>query len=99
MGSAKKLVVLLVEHDRDDIFMCRMAIERAKLNAELHVIKSISEAVDWLAGDEPYDDRKVFPVPHMMITDLHTEDDSGLRLLRWARATPKYKELPIVVHS
>jgi CheY-like chemotaxis protein len=99
MGSEKKLVVLLVEHDADDIFMCRMAVERAKLNVELHIVTTIDRAIEWLIGDEPYDDRNAFPVPHMIVTDLRTENDTGIKLVRWARTTSEYRDLPIVVHS
>jgi CheY-like chemotaxis protein len=99
MGSAKKLVILLIEHDVDDIFMCRIAVERAKLNVEVHNVKTIDKAIHWLSGDAPYNDRNIFPIPHMVITDLRTPEETGLKLVRWMRAAPQYRELPIIVHS
>lgn len=99
MRAHNKLVVLLVEHDIDDIFMCRMAVERSKLNVELHVVKTIDEAIDWLTGDNPYNDRNAFPLPHLVVTDFRTPEESGLKLIRWAHASTKFRQLPIIVHS
>jgi two-component system, chemotaxis family, chemotaxis protein CheY len=49
-------------------------------------------ARDLLMEDEQLKD----PV-HLMITDLHMPDSSGLDLLRWVRTQEKIKSLPVMV--
>ena len=99
MLAAPKPVVLLVEDDDDDVYICRTALAHCSLNLDVHFVSSVIEAQGWITGDAPFDDRTVYPVPDIIVTDLRTPKHSGLDFLRWARSRPELDEVPVIIHS
>ena len=95
----QKPVILFVEDDADDIYICQSAFKRDRLDIEVRVVYTAREGIDWLTGVTPFNNRQLFPVPDMVITDLQTPNMTGLDLLRWARSTMAYQKLPIIIHS
>ena len=56
------------------------------------------EAVAYLAGDAPYDNRKLYPMPSVLLLDIKLPRRSGLEVLRWVRGQQYgLKRLPIVM--
>ena len=49
--------ILLVEDNQDDILLIRRAFERAGLGYQIQSVTSGAEAIAYLRGDPPYDDR------------------------------------------
>jgi len=87
--------VLYVEDEENDIFFVRLAFRRAGLTASLHVATDGREAVDFLSAS----DRERFPLPSLVLLDLNLPVMSGWDVLRWIRAQPPLKDLPVVVLS
>ena len=83
----------------DDIFLCRTALARAKAPVELQIVRDVDDAIGWLAGDPPFNNRQFFPLPDLIVCDLRLREETGLKLLHWARATARFRELPIIIHS
>ncbi len=54
-------------------------------------------AVQYLAGETPYRDRTVYPLPVVVLLDLKLPRRSGAEVLFWIRQQPKLKRLPVVV--
>jgi CheY-like chemotaxis protein len=97
--AARKTVILFVEDHSDDSYICQTAFKRAKLNVELRVVRTAREGIDWLSGNTPFNNRELFPVPDIVISDIQTTDMTGTDLLRWARTIVVYHQLPIIIHS
>ncbi|MGH7971988.1 MAG: response regulator, partial [Limisphaerales bacterium] len=53
----------------------------------------------YLQGKPPYDDRSLYPVPALILTDLKMPGMDGLEFLRWLRAHDECQVIPTVVLS
>jgi CheY-like chemotaxis protein len=89
--------VLLVEDEPDDVLLARRAFAKAGIAAPLHVVGDGEAAVAYLAGTGAYADRLRYPVPGLMLLDLKLPRLGGLEVLRWVRAQPPLRRLPVVV--
>lgn len=89
--------VLIVENDPNDVLLIKRAFRRAELDIPIQVVKSGEEAIDYLSGAPPFDERQLFPLPVMLVVDLKMPRVSGFDVITWVRAQPKLKRLPIVV--
>ena len=48
-------------------------------------------------GAGMYQDRTKYPFPNAIITDIHLGMESGLDFVKWVKAHPEYKDMPIYV--
>lgn len=92
-------VILIVDDDPDDIHMCQLAFRRAKLDVDVRVAQTARAGVDWLTGNTPFNNRQLFPVPDIVISDFKTPDHGGLHLLGWVRKSVAYAKMPVIIHS
>ena len=95
--SSSGLVILLVEDNSDDEFLIKRQLQRAGVEFELHVVKDGEEAIRYLAGDGDYADRDKFPLPSLVLLDLHLPNKSGFDVLGWIREQPLLQNTPVVV--
>ena len=90
--------ILLVEDDPSDFRLIQRAF--SKLPIELKVIRLSNgdEAVAYLAGDAPYDNRGSHPMPSMVLLDIKLPRRSGFEVLEWLRRQRSaLKRLPVVM--
>jgi CheY-like chemotaxis protein len=62
-------------------------------------VKDGQEAIDYLRGCGQYADRKKFPFPQVVISDLKMPRMNGLELLDWLHRHPECKVIPTVLLS
>lgn len=89
--------VLLVEDNPDDVLLTNRAFKRANLINPIQVVDDGDRAVAYLSGAPPFDDRGRFPLPVLILLDLKLPRRSGLEVLKWLRAVPGLRRLPVVV--
>lgn len=90
-------VILLVEDDPDDVFFLEEAFKRAGLACALRVARDGEEAVAYLLGQGAYADRRLHPLPALVLLDLKLPRKSGLEVLERCRKEPELRRIPIVV--
>lgn len=88
--SAKELnqsfargVVLIVDDNPDDIELMRLAFEKAKAPCGLMSVPDGTEAIRYLSGEGQYADRKLFPMPLLVLLDLNMPRVNGFDVLAW----------------
>lgn len=89
-----KLRVLIVDDDALMLKLLSSAFEKTGM-AEVRSATTVTEAVKLLhfsSSGEVY-------VPHLVVTDLNMPGHSGVKLVRYMRATPQLMLAPIVVLS
>ena len=91
--------ILLVEDDRGQALLVERVFRKAGVANPLRVFHDGSEALAYLGGQEGYADRSRFPLPVLVLLDLHVPGQSGLELLTWLRAQPGLKGVPVVMLS
>lgn len=89
--------ILLVEDSPDDALLIQRAFRKANLANPVHLVRDGEEAVGYLNGVPPWDDRTRFPLPVFMLLDLKLPRRSGLEVLAWIRQESAVKRLPVVV--
>lgn len=89
--------ILLVEDDANDVLLIQRAFQKAGFKNALKVVRDGSQAIDYLRGIPPYDDRTKSPLPFLMLLDLKMPGTSGFEVLQWVRNQPEFKRLLIVV--
>jgi CheY-like chemotaxis protein len=89
--------ILLVEDDPNDVFFLQYAFESAGVANPVQVVIDGQEAIDYLAGSEPYADRRRFPLPCMVLLDLKLPVKMGTDVVSWIRRQPHLAHLLVVV--
>jgi CheY-like chemotaxis protein len=95
----KGLTVLLAEDNEDDAHLVELAMKRAEIRQPLQVVADGVEAIDYLCGKGQYEDRKHFPFPRVLITDLKMPRMNGFEVLEWLKNHPECSVIPTVVFS
>lgn len=93
-----KHVVLLVEDDSLDAQLIQTAIKRTPGEITLIRLEDGDEAVAYLSGGAPFEDRDKYPLPKTMILDIKLPKRSGLEVLQWLRAQNwSIRRLPVMM--
>lgn len=89
--------ILLVEDNPKDVFLIQRAFRKAEIIAQLQVVTDGDAAVQYLAGQAPYHDRLIYPLPAFVLLDLKLPRRSGAEVLSWLRQEPMLRRLPVVI--
>lgn len=91
--------VLLVDDDPHDILLFRSAVEERPLEVQVQAVRDGYDAIEYLKGDGAFGNRAKYPLPGIVILDLHMPRVGGLAVLRWIRNQPSLEGLPVVVFT
>jgi CheY-like chemotaxis protein len=94
---ARSLSILLVEDDANDVLLVQRAFQRTRGGVPILVTPNGVEAIKYLGGEPPYNDRATHPFPDIILLDLNMPKMGGLELLSWIRSQPNMKRLPVIV--
>lgn len=98
-NQSKNSGVLYVEDDENDVFFLKIAFGKLGLGALFHAVRNGQEAVDYLAGLGHHGDRRLHPLPALLLLDLKLPILSGYEVLEWVRKQPAFYRLPVVIFS
>ena len=93
-------VVLVVEDEPDHAALIQAAFAYRDFPCVVHVTGSSEEAIDYLTGRWPFDNRSRHPLPNVVILDIGLPGLGGLDFLRWlsSRREP-WASTPVVVFT
>lgn len=89
--------ILLVEDDRDDVFIFERALKAARILNPVVVLKNGQEAVDYLSNEGNYADKASHPLPFVIFLDLKLPYLDGFEVLAWIRQQPHLRSIVVVV--
>jgi len=90
-------VVLLVEDNRDDEELTRLAFTENHIVNKVVVARDGAEALDYLFARGAHAGRRPDQDPEVVLLDLNLPKLSGLDVLKAIRAAPSTALLPVVV--
>lgn len=90
-------VILLVEDNRDDEELTRLALGETKLANRLAVVRDGQEALDWLFCTGKHEGRDPCQVPCVVLLDLKLPKLSGMEVLERLRADQRTRTVPVVI--
>jgi CheY-like chemotaxis protein len=98
--NPRPLVILVAEKDPCDALLLEQALFQAGLHVPTHFVDDGQEAIEYLRGDPPFNNRAAYPLPTLFLLDLHLPRTSGFDLLRWlGRGSPLNRGLVVVLSS
>lgn len=93
----KNRTILLVDDSENDICLLRIAFSKAEITNPIQEVHNGDEAIAYLQGEPPFDDRSKFPLPALMLLDLNMPTHNGFEVLEWLRAQPGLKRINVVI--
>ena len=98
MRESNDYALILIAEDReDDIFVIRRAFAQSRLINPIHVVSDGEEVIAYLNGDGKFANRFQYPLPELLILDLHLPRLDGFEVLRWVRHQSNLKALRVIV--
>jgi CheY-like chemotaxis protein len=91
--------ILLADDSIDDVFLLRQAFKKAGVAGNLITVVDGVEAVAYLRGENPYQDRAVHPLPQILLLDLNMPRKNGFEVLEWMRQASEWRCLMVHVLS
>jgi CheY-like chemotaxis protein len=91
---------LLLEDDDNDAFLAEMQF-KGKPEMKLCRVRDGEEAIWFLQGKTPYEDRKKFPMPDVILLDLKMPKVNGFEFLQWLHfeSPGELRLIPVIVMS
>ena len=90
-------MILVAEDDENDVFLIKRALHQAQFENPLAVVQTGEEAIAYLKGAAPYQDREKHPLPALVLLDLKMPRRDGFEVLAWIRQQPELNGLAVVV--
>jgi CheY-like chemotaxis protein len=89
--------VLIVESDPHDLFLIKRVFVKSCPGCEVFSVASAEEAIRYLIGEEPYKDRRKYPLPRLLLVDLKMHGMGGFDLLEWLKTRPDRNAIAVVM--
>lgn len=89
--------ILLVEDNKDDVFLMKRALKEARINNPVTVVETGQEAMDYLSGMGRFADRQNYPLPAVVFLDLKLPFVYGHDVLAWIRRQKEFEALVVIV--
>ena len=90
-------IILLVEDNRDDAELTRLALKDLKITNQLIWVHDGKEALDWLYCTGQHAARDPCLLPTVVLLDLKLPKINGLEVLEDIRKTAVTRRLPVVI--
>jgi CheY-like chemotaxis protein len=89
----------MVDDSADDRFLLRRAFAKAGVINPVFEAKSGREAIAYLSGEGVFADRTKYPLPSILLLDLHMPGTDGFGVLQWLRDKYTVGSMLVVVLS
>jgi len=92
-------IVLLVDDSENDALLMCTVFSRAGFVQPLQFAHDGEEAIAYLRGDGAFHNRRLFPLPTVVLLDLNMPRKNGFEVLEWIRAQPGLRRLRVYILS
>jgi CheY-like chemotaxis protein len=89
--------ILLVEDNPQDEMLTLRALRKVNLANQVDVVRDGQQALDYLAGEGEFAERRPAPLPAVVLLDLNLPRVGGLEVLQRLRSMPRTRVLPVVI--
>jgi CheY-like chemotaxis protein len=93
------VTVLHIDDDPNDTALLQAAARKADVNFSIVNVEDGEQAMAYLGGAGEYEDRRLFPLPSLILLDLKMPRSTGLEVLAWVRSHPGLGKVPVVILS
>ena len=89
--------ILLVEDNENDVLLFESILEQAGIFPTVVPVDTAEAAMRYLSGEGEYYNRRLYPLPRLILVDLKLPGKSGHELLRWLKARRELAHIVRVV--
>ena len=97
--STQAFFMLHVDDDSNDLLLLEHASRAAGMDYLIQSCNDGETAIAYLSGNGVYADRKLHPLPTLVLLDLKMPRQSGFEVLAWIRNHPYFKKLMVIVFT
>ena len=97
MEEKKRIDILLVEDDENDILITKRAFTKHNLSNRLYVVRDGEEALDFIYHRGEFTSEDSAPRPGLILLDINMPKMNGIEVLRNLKSDPAYKTIPVVM--
>jgi CheY-like chemotaxis protein len=98
-GMNARRTILLLENDENDAFVFRRALTTLGFDGEVRHVEGLAEARAYLIGSGGYGDRKLFPLPDLIVADFGLGAATGADFVQWLLEQPDLMAIPVIFFS
>lgn len=80
---------MIAEDSEADVFFLLRAFAVSNVKNPVHVVRTGSEAMQYLAGEGKFAARDRFPLPKIVLLDLKMPTPDGFDVLEWKQTRPE----------
>ena len=99
LSHSRALGLLIVDDDENDRFLLKRAFEKLKVGYRIQPLRNGGEALALIKGEGIYADRKAYPFPSFILTDLKMSGGDGFSILSYLKEHPEILIVPVVMLS
>ena len=87
----------MVDDDPDFLFLANRAFKKLGVMSVIQTAGTGSEGIAYVMGEGKFADRKTYPYPTFIITDLKMPVSDGFAVLEHLKSNPAWAVIPVVV--
>lgn len=91
--------ILYVENESVDVLLLQRAFRKAGIAHPLREVENGEDAVAYLTGRPPFEDRSAHPLPLLILLDLSMPLMGGFEVLQWRATQPEVQLIPVIVFT
>ncbi len=91
--------ILIAEDDENDAIILERALRKVGFENPFRFCRDGVEVLEYLQGEGRFQNRKEYPFPSLLITDLKMPKLGGIEILKWLYHHPDCNLLPKIVFT
>ena len=91
--------ILIVDDQESDAEALKRTLRKLGVENPIFILPDGKDAICYLKGETPFQDREQHPFPAVMFLDLHMPEVNGWQVLDWLRGTSSQHEPWTFVYS
>jgi CheY-like chemotaxis protein len=91
--------ILIAEDDENDAIILERALRKVGFENPFRFCRDGTEVLEYLKAEGRYQDRREFPFPRVLITDLKMPKMGGIEILKWLYHHPDCNLIPKIVFT
>ena len=98
-GVETEPTILIADENPLDPYFFLRALRTVRRHCQIHVVSDREQAISYLSGKPPFNDRKRFPMPELVLLGCKTPKLDAYGVLGWIKTQPALDGLQVVVFS